>query len=334
MNFKKLNYIFFALILILTASCSKDRSTIATLKATSTVKGVALIGLGTPVNNLATMTAADAGSVTITTAQAAVTSNAGNFVTFFDPTEIGATTKIVKYATGVDPSATFATDTAYNNEAITDQDFFIIRVTAQDGVTVLCYKIVVTVTPALSNRATVTSSAYTVSSGGTASETITNVRDAISKSIFLGALTKGESHQTWNSAGISDPVVTNDTLVVTAQDGTTVVTYTVTMNAAYNLRDSGPAGGWISYINPTYATDGWKYLEAAPVSTEWTLKKWSDPDTTLIGTNADIGKGQANTTAIVAWLNSQGETDRAAQLCDALVSGGSSDWFLPSKDEL
>jgi len=52
------------------------------------------------------------------------------------------------------------------------------------------------------------------------------------------------------------------------------------------------------------------------------------------GTETGIGTGQNNTTKIVTWLNSYSETDCAAQICDALVYGGYSDWFLPSKDEL
>jgi subtilisin family serine protease len=79
-----------------------------------------------------------------------------------------------------------------------------------------------------SNIATVTSETYNVSDGGTASETIINIPFGASKADFLAALTKGEANQIWNDAGITDPVITGNTLVVTAQDGTTIVTYTVT----------------------------------------------------------------------------------------------------------
>ena len=116
-------------------------------------------------------------------------------------------------------------------------------------------------------------------------------------------------------------------------------TITVEENGVYSLCDIGPAGGYIFY-DKGYYSSGWRYLEAAPVSTEWTDKEWGSWSScgcygTFIGaTETGIGTGQSNTTKIVIWLNSHSETDRAAQLCDALFYGGYSDWFLPSRDEL
>ena len=65
-------------------------------------------------------------------------------------------------------------------------------------------------------------------------------------------------------------------------------------------------------------------------------KYWGSYITLIGGTERGIGTGQSNTNTIVTWLNSnfETETDRAAQVCDALIYGGYSDWFLPSKDEL
>ncbi|MEI6092958.1 MAG: hypothetical protein WCQ47_04660 [bacterium] len=225
----------------------------ATLSLSSTVKGQVLLGLGTP---SAVLGSALSGTVTITSEKAADTSNAGNFITVFNKSNVGSVVKVVKYSDGASTS-TFETDTAYANQSITTLDFFIIRVTAQDTSTVLYYKIVVTVTP---------------------------------------------------------PHV-------------------------YVLRETGPAGGLIFYDKGSYS-NGWRYLEAAPLSTQWTGKAWrsllpnSNPNDTLIGTSLGVGTGQANTTAIVIALNSVPEVGGAAQLCDDLVLGSYSDWFLPSKDEL
>lgn len=103
----------------------------------------------------------------------------------------------------------------------------------------------------------------------------------------------------------------------------------------YNLRDTGPAGGLIFYINPNYATDGWKYLEVAPQSTEWISKQWGKYGTAVGATGTAIGTGKNNTALIVVKLNEDpADSDRAAQLAEALSSGGYDDWFLPSKDEL
>jgi len=103
----------------------------------------------------------------------------------------------------------------------------------------------------------------------------------------------------------------------------------------YSLCDIGPAGGYIFY-DKGYYSDGWRYLEAAPASTEWINKQWGSYGTLIGGTETGVGTGQSNTATIVTWLNSHSETGKAeaAQLCDALTKGGYDDWFLPSKDEL
>ena len=140
-------------------------SDVATLSG-ATIKGQTAT-LGTPSAVLAT---ASAGTITLTFAQ-----STGNDATTFTKTDAGATvTRIVKYATGAS-TANFETATAFTNgatDAITNGDFFIVKVTAADA-TVRFYRVNVTVN---SNVATL--SAATVikglspSSYGTSSVTL------------------------------------------------------------------------------------------------------------------------------------------------------------------
>ena len=58
---------------------------------------------------------------------------------------------------------------------------------------------------------------------------------------------------------------------------------------------------------------------------------WSNITTEWVETGNELGKGQANTSAIV---NQSGCTSGAAKLCDDLTLNGYSDWYLPSQDEL
>jgi hypothetical protein len=108
----------------------------------------------------------------------------------------------------------------------------------------------------------------------------------------------------------------------------------------YDIGDTGPAGGIIFYDDEADGSDDypWRYLEAAPASTEWTSKEWGGYGTTVGGTSTAIGSGAANTAAIVARYGTaepySGLTDYAAKLCAELTYGGYDDWFLPSKDEL
>jgi hypothetical protein len=114
--------------------------------------------------------------------------------------------------------------------------------------------------------------------------------------------------------------------VVIASRGVTRVDFTHYVGAI------GPAGGVIFYDKGN-ATGGWQFLEAAPASTEFNVN-WGAYESVVVNTETAIGTGKRNTDLIVSFLRRTGENGKAAQLCDNLVYGGYSDWFLPSRDEL
>ena len=108
--------------------------------------------------------------------------------------------------------------------------------------------------------------------------------------------------------------------------------------SGYALRDVGPAGGWVFYDKGSYS-DGWRYLEAAPVGLEMTLKWMIGLYTFATAITAQaIGVGARNTAAIAVIVTSSTTVmeslAQAAHFCLNLRYGGFSDWFLPSKDEL
>ena len=84
-------------------------------------------------------------------------------------------------------------------------------------------------------------------------------------------------------------------------------------------------GGIIFYLNGT-GTGG---LIAAP--TDQGAAPWGCEGTSIAGTLATQGTGQANTTAIISGCTTAGI---AAKICDALVLNSKSDWYLPSEAEL
>lgn len=95
----------------------------------------------------------------------------------------------------------------------------------------------------------------------------------------------------------------------------------------YSLRATGPAGGLIFYINPNYATDGWKYLES------WTADAgtfaYKTSNTSTPGAVATIGSGYTITYSLMP-----GAGYPAAVACRNATYGGYTGWFLPSLDEL
>lgn len=141
--------------------------------------------------------------------------------------------------------------------------------------------------------------------------------------------------------GVSEDffTVTGTTDTNPADSGVVTAIFPIADWETYSIGDTGPAGGLIFYINPNAATDGWKYLECAPVSTEFTGKVWGGQGTAVTGADGKtIGTGKQNTIDIVTQFGdtepADNKADYAAKLCNDLVSGDYDDWFLPSKDEL
>jgi hypothetical protein len=102
----------------------------------------------------------------------------------------------------------------------------------------------------------------------------------------------------------------------------------VKIEKTYKIGETGPAGGIIFYDKGRVA-DGWRYLEAAPANTEFTVV-WG-PDKVVAGTGTGVGSGKRNTQLIVA---AYGTSESAARRCANLNINGCKDWFLPSQDEL
>ena len=108
----------------------------------------------------------------------------------------------------------------------------------------------------------------------------------------------------------------------------------VTPVKTYAVGDAGPGGGTVFYVLASGFTCGLdlmstcNYLEAAP-SNSGTIKWCSNTTSSVAGTGTAIGTGAKNTAAMQTAC-----TSGAAQSATGTTSGGKSDWYLPSKDEL
>jgi uncharacterized repeat protein (TIGR02543 family) len=107
---------------------------------------------------------------------------------------------------------------------------------------------------------------------------------------------------------------------------------------AYSLRDIGPSGGWIFYVNPDAEADDWKYLELSPAAADSAAgtRVWGTSDFTVPGADGTaIGTGAQNTLDIIA---GDSAANKAADFCGSYsVAVGDvtyDDWFLPSQGEI
>ena len=99
----------------------------------------------------------------------------------------------------------------------------------------------------------------------------------------------------------------------------------------YAVGDVGPAGGLIFYVNPSHATQGWRFLEAAPADQSGGAK-WGCFRTAIAGARGgNVGTGAQNTRDMLAHCE---DGASAAALCANYRVNGVGGWFLPSRDEL
>ena len=101
----------------------------------------------------------------------------------------------------------------------------------------------------------------------------------------------------------------------------------------YSVGSTGPGGGKVFYVAATpfacgTSTSTCTYLEVSPSA--GSAITWCDSTNTLIsGIDTALGTGAKNTAAMKT-----GCTSGAAYTATATSSGGKTDWYLPSKDEI
>ena len=150
---------------------------------------------------------------------------------------------------------------------------------------------------------------------------------------------------TTTSSTVPAATTTSSTVPAATTTSSTVPAATTTVpenlrGAIYSVGQTGPGGGKIFYIDMT-RNAGSQYFEAA--CTGWSdgacggsdasdpSVAWGCNGADISGANGEaLGTGRQNTNDIVTGCATTGIP---AQLADALVLGGRSDWYLASKDE-
>ena len=173
----------------------------------------------------------------------------------------------------------------------------------------------------------------------TVPQVATTVPQATTSTTVPSATTTVAATTTTVAATTTTVAATTTTVAAT----TTTVALACASGGLCAVGDTGPGGGIVFYVhaNGTFAcgetlNQNCTYLEAAPFGDE-VQRTWAtggNQSAAVSGADGTaIGTGEQNTADIVAQSGNVAVTS-AAVYCRELVSGGQSDWFLPSKDEL
>ncbi|UKS26305.1 S-layer homology domain-containing protein [Paenibacillus sp. HWE-109] len=227
-------------------------------------------------------------------------------------TNIPYGTTLADLKAAITPAAN-ATFEVYDADGTTEAEVLAtgkkVIVTAQDGATKVTY----TVTVIVSTAATLTSTIGTVSTGGTTNESITNIPYGTTLTAFKAAITPAANatFEVYDADGttVATALATGEKVIVTAQDGTTKVTYTVAVIPAYTVMYNG--NGATSGNAPT---DSGSYAQGATVSVYsntgnlvkngYAFAGWNtqaDGNGTTYAAGATFSMGTTNVTLYAKW---------------------------------
>jgi hypothetical protein len=169
--------------------------------------------------------------------------------------------------------------------------------------------------------------------------TLETIKDAVNDNntrIYTIATTPGPAGPT-GSQGIKGDTGTQGDVGASGTDGAAgAAIWKQVTPTTYEVGDTGPAGGWVFYIDAT----GQHGLEATLVADEHADIRWDNslfPGTNTEAHGDGIGAGEMNTMLIIANQGSDSASYAAGIAANLVVTSGGVKygyWYLPSKYEL
>ncbi len=197
---------------------------------------------------------------------------------------------------------------------------------------------ITTISASSINQTTATSGGSITSNGGSA---ITQKGICWSSTISIPTISNSNTNNGTGSTSYSSALtglVANTTYYVRAYAINGIgIGYgnTITFTTLPNLIvGQAYQGGIIAHIFVTGESgyvSGQVHGLIATTSNQSTGAQWGCSGTSIAGTSTTLGSGLSNTTAIVGGCTT---STIAAAICNNLTSGGYSDWYLPSREEL